>query len=81
MSSKVSVYDAKTHISRLMDEAMEGEEVIITRSGRPMVKLTPVVFSPAQRKLGTAKGEIRLSDDFDSPLSNEMLAEFEKGDL
>jgi prevent-host-death family protein len=77
MAVEVNVHEAKTHLSRLLERAMEGEEVIIMRAGRPLVRLTPVEKAPVQRKLGTAKGDFVVPEDFDAPLPEEILAEFE----
>ena len=83
MAIEVGVSEAKTNLSRLLEKAMAGEEVIIKRSGRPMVRLTPVEPVPVEpapfrRKLGTAKGQIFISDDFDDPLPDDILAAFYK---
>jgi prevent-host-death family protein len=78
MATQVNVTEAKTNLSRLLEKAIAGEEVIIMRSGRPMVRLTPVETAPFKREFGTAKGQIFISDDFDDPLPEEILAEFEK---
>lgn len=62
--AEFGVHEAKTHLSKLLDRALAGEEIIITRSGEPLVKLVP-----AQRKkkpnFGFAKGTIQMADDFD----------------
>ncbi|MBI4902564.1 MAG: type II toxin-antitoxin system Phd/YefM family antitoxin [Acidobacteria bacterium] len=78
MSVQVNVHEAKTHLSRLLEQAMSGEEVIIMRSGRPLVRLTPVASAPARRVLGTAKGDFVVPDDFNAPLPDNVLAEFER---
>ena len=65
---EVDVDEAETQLSRLLDQAMAGEEVIIMRSGRRLVRLTPVESAPARRVLGTAKGDFVVPDDFDDPL-------------
>lgn len=57
---------------------MAGEEVIIMRSGRPLVQLTPIQSAPFQRRLGTAQGDFIVPDDFDAPLPGDVLDEFEK---
>jgi len=75
---QVNVHQAKTHLSRLLEHAMAGEEVIIMRAGRPLVRLMPVEHAPHARKLGTAKGDFIVPDDFDAPLPEEILAAFEK---
>jgi len=74
----VNVHEAKTHLSRLLEQAMAGEEVVIMRSGKALVRLTPVDSAPVHRKIGTAKGLFVVPDDFDDPLPDEILAEFEK---
>jgi len=74
---RVNVHEAKTHLSRLLDQAMAGEEVVIMRSGKPLVRLTPLEWAPLPRQLGTAKGDFVVPDDFDEPLSDEILAQFE----
>jgi len=78
MSVEVNVHEAKTHLSRLLEQAMAGEEVIIMRSGRKLVRLTPVESAPFRRRLGTAKGDFVVPDDFDAPLPDDVLDEFEK---
>ena len=78
MSVEVNVHEAKTHLSRLLEQAMAGEEVVIMRSGRPLVRLAPVASAPLRRKLGTAKGHFVVPRDFDAPLAEEVLAEFER---
>jgi len=74
----VNVHEAKTQLSRLLDQAMSGEEVIIMRSGRRLVRLVPMENAPARRVLGTAKGDFVVPDDFDDPLPEEVLAEFQR---
>lgn len=77
----INVYAAKTNLSRLLDCAERGEEVVIMRNGRPVAKLVPVTVSTKLRKLGTPlgtlKGRVRMSKDFDAPLSGETLDSFE----
>jgi prevent-host-death family protein len=77
MAVEVNVHQAKTHLSRLLDRALAGEEVIIMRAGRPLVRLAPVESAPMRRRLGTAKGDFVVPADFDDPLPEEILAEFE----
>jgi prevent-host-death family protein len=76
--TEVNVHEAKTQLSRLLDQAMAGEEVIIMRSGRRLVRLTPVETAPVRRVLGTAKGDFVVPDNFDDPLPEDVLAEFER---
>lgn len=65
---KVNLHFAKTHLSRLVDEALGGEEVVIARDGTALVKLTPVEASGKQRVLGKDQGRIVLAEDFDAPM-------------
>ena len=76
---EVSVYAAKTHLSRLLDRAARGEEIVITRNGKPVARLAPVEQRRAPRKLGALRGKIRVAADFDAPLPKEILALFEGG--
>ena len=78
MSIEVNVHEAKTHLSRLLDHALAGEEVIIMRSGRPLVRLLPVAIALTPRVLGTAKGMVTMADDFDAPLPDDILDAFER---
>ena len=83
MAIEVGVSEAKTNLSRLLERAMAGEKVIIKRSGKPLVRLTPVKPAPVKsvpfrRKFGTAKGMIFISDDFNDPLPDDIMAAFEK---
>jgi prevent-host-death family protein len=72
----VGMHEAKTHFSRLVEKALEGEEVVVTRSGEPVITFTPV--RPRKTpNIGFAAGTIWVADDFDT-LPDEVLAEFEK---
>lgn len=68
----VSVYDAKTHLSRLLDAVEAGEEVVITRNGRPVARLVRAQPTP-RRRFGTMPGVATLAEDFDQPLSIDEL--------
>jgi prevent-host-death family protein len=78
MSITVGVHEAKTTLSRLLEAAESGEEVVITRRGRPVVKLQPVGSLPRKSLFGALKGQIWIADDFDE-LPEEILQEFEGG--
>ena len=77
MSVEVNVHEAKTHLSRLLQRAMDGEEIIIMRAGRRLVRLTPVESAPLRRRLGTAKGDFTVPKNFDAPLPEDILSDFE----
>jgi prevent-host-death family protein len=66
--SRVNIHEAKTHLSRLVDEAVRGGEVIIARGNKPLVKLVPIAEARPPRRLGTAAGKVWMSEDFDEPL-------------
>lgn len=75
----VNLHAAKTHLSRLVDQAAAGEEVIIAKAGKPVAKLVPVDRPPARRVLGRFADQLRVPDDFDAPLPEEILRESEGG--
>ena len=73
-----SLYDAKTHLSELVDRAAAGEEFIITKNGVPMARIVPVAKTKGKRVPGLGKGKIWISDDFDDPLPDDILATLEE---
>jgi prevent-host-death family protein len=73
----VNVHAAKSQLSRLLDAAVSGEEVIIAKAGKPVVRLVPIEANKERRKLGTLAGQFHVPDDFDDPLPDEMLDAFE----
>lgn len=72
---KVNVRDAKAQLSRLLDAALAGEDVVIARAGKPVVRLTPIAV--ADRNPGAAAGKARLTDAFFEPLPHVVLAGFD----
>lgn len=73
----VNIHAAKTQLSRLVDEAAAGEEIIIARAGKPVARLMPLAAPTPKRVLGRLAGQLRVPADFDAPLSPEVLAGFE----
>jgi prevent-host-death family protein len=73
----VNIHAAKTQLSRLVDDVAQGEEIIIAKAGRPIVRLVPLVSARPQRRLGVLAGKLRVSDDFDAPLPDDILDAFE----
>ena len=73
----VNLHAAKTHLSRLVDQAAAGEEVIIAKAGKPIAKLVALDRPPQRRVPGTLAGRLRIPDDLDAPLPDEILREFE----
>jgi prevent-host-death family protein len=73
----VSLYEAKTHLSRLIERAAAGEEIVIAKSGRPRARLVPLEDTRARRVPGRGKGQWRVRKDFDAPLPDEVTRGFE----
>jgi len=73
----VSLYDAKTHLSSLIERAAAGEEIVITKSEKPKARLVPLDDLRPQRRPGQGRGEWQLTEDFDAPLPEGFLASFE----
>lgn len=73
----INIHAAKTHLSRLVDAAAAGEEMIIAKSGKPLARLVPLADQSGKRKLGGLEGRLRIPDDFDAPLPEDVLADFE----
>ncbi|MGH9518198.1 MAG: type II toxin-antitoxin system Phd/YefM family antitoxin, partial [Terriglobales bacterium] len=73
----VNIFEAKTQLSKLVQRAEQGEEIILARAGKPVARLTRL--QPEKRKIrfGGMKGKIWIAKDFDDPLPEEVLAEFE----
>jgi prevent-host-death family protein len=74
----VNIHEAKTHLSRLLERARLGEEVVIAKAGRPIARLTAIDQPACARTPGSAKGQFTMSPDFDAPLPDDLLAEFER---
>ncbi|GGH00687.1 type II toxin-antitoxin system Phd/YefM family antitoxin [Silvibacterium dinghuense] len=64
---EINIHEAKTHLSRLVEEAVNGEPFIIAKAGKPMVKVVPLTMAegPAIERLGALEGEFHIPDDFD----------------
>lgn len=69
---ELNIYEAKTKLSQLVERAMLGEEVIIAKAGKPMVKLVRVEPAP-KRTLGTAAGTIQYAPGWDDPMTDQEL--------
>ena len=78
MEKIVNIHEAKTHLSRLLARVMSGEEIIIAKAGEPVARLVPVDRKPVKRQPGGAADVITISDEFDDPLPDEILREFEQ---
>ncbi|OGS97216.1 MAG: hypothetical protein A3H31_00890 [Gallionellales bacterium RIFCSPLOWO2_02_FULL_57_47] len=73
----VNIHEAKTHLSKLVEEVSKGREICIAKSGKPMAKLTGLSPAKTIRKPGFLKGKIKIADDFDAPLPEDLLDAFE----
>lgn len=76
-SATVNIYEAKTHLSRLVEQAAAGEEIIIARGGKPVARLSQLVEPARKLRFGVLKGQVRIAADFDAPLPDEVIAAFE----
>lgn len=72
----VGLYEAKTQLSALVDRAAQGEEIVITKSGKPMARLVPLVREKPVREPGKGKGQIWMADDWDDPLPDDIIDPF-----
>ena len=70
------MHEAKTQLSKLVEAACGGQEVVISKSGVPVVKLVPIAPRRKKRVLGQARGLVRMSADFNRPMSSAGLDEF-----
>lgn len=77
----VSVHEAKTHLSRLIEKVLAGEEVIVERNKQPVIKLVPANPPTKKPLLGALKGKISFDDSFFDPLSEEELALWHDGKI
>lgn len=75
----VSLYQAKTQLSRLVDRAATGEEIVIAKSGRPRARLMPLEDTRPLRVPGKGKGQWRVAKNFDAPLPDDLMRDFEGG--
>ena len=74
--TKVTVHEAKTHLSRLLRRVSMGEEILISRGGEPVARLVP--HAPRRRRrLGVDAGRFEVPEDFDAPLPEAVLRDFE----
>ena len=62
---KDNIHEAKTHLSRLIEDVANGNEVLIAKGGRAMARLVPLGRDDSPRRAGTLKGKLKISDDFD----------------
>ena len=77
---RVNIHQAKTHLSKLIERAEAGEEIVIARAGKPAAKLVPVRSTRTRRRLGLLDGKFTIPDDFNAPLTDSVIRAFERND-
>jgi prevent-host-death family protein len=75
---KVNIHEAKTHLSRLVEDVAGGEEIVIARAGKPVARLVAAKTVRKKRVLGFMAGKLRIPKDFDAPLPAEVIDDFER---
>ena len=73
---KINIHQAKTHLSRYVEEAARGKEIIIAKAGKPVARIVPLVAVKAARKLGLLDKKARIPAEFNQPLLDDVLAGF-----
>jgi len=73
----INIYEAKTHLSKLVDRAAAGEDVLISRAGKPVARLTRLQEPKRTVRFGLLKGSVKVAKDFDAPLPDDLQARFE----
>lgn len=79
MSTIINIHEAKTHLSRIVEDVAAGAEVVIAKAGRPMARLVPLQSHADRKSLGLLRGRLVVPDDFNSPLSPDVTESFEAG--
>jgi prevent-host-death family protein len=74
---QVNIHEAKTHLSRILERVAAGEEIIISKAGKPMARLVPLTKPLSNRVPGLDRGVIHVPKDFDAPLPEDTLHLFE----
>jgi prevent-host-death family protein len=73
----VTIHQAKTNLSKLIERAAEGEEIIIARGSKPVAKLVPVGAVKGKRQPGSMKGKLEIGPEFFEPMTESELADWE----
>ena len=75
--TQVNIHQAKTHLSRLLQRVLLGEEILIAKAGKPVARLVPCELPKAERIPGQDRGLFKVPEDFDAPLPEDVLKTFE----
>lgn len=73
----VNIHAAKTQLSRLVEEAGRGEDIVIAKAGKPIARLGPLASRATPRRFGILRGKVRIPADFDAPLPDAVIDSFE----
>ncbi len=73
----VNIHAAKTRLSRRVDDAAQGEEIVIAKARRPVARLLPLGNAQPKRRLEGLAGKVKILEDFDAPLPDDILDAFE----
>jgi prevent-host-death family protein len=72
----INIYEAKTQLSRLVEQAAAGKDIVIARGGKPVARLTRLEAPARKLRFGVLKGKVKVAKDFDAPLPAEVQADF-----
>jgi prevent-host-death family protein len=72
MATTVNIHEAKTHLSKLIEKVTNGEEVIIARAGKPVVRLTSLEPAAPRSRIGFMEGQFKVPEDFDTMFQDEI---------
>ncbi len=72
----VNIHDAKTNFSKLINKVLKGDDVVIARDGKPVIRLVAYTETINERRGGQLRGLMKISDDFDAPLPDDLLKQF-----
>lgn len=73
LQDTVNIHEAKTHFSEIVNAVSEGKEILIAKAGKPVAKLISIKKLKPKIKFGILKGKIKIADDFDAPIPNDIL--------
>ena len=76
--STVNIYEAKTQLSKLVEQAAAGKDVVIARGGKPVARITRLNSPKRKLKFGVLRGKIKIAKDFDAELPASVMAQFEE---
>ncbi|WP_036484746.1 type II toxin-antitoxin system Phd/YefM family antitoxin [Myxosarcina sp. GI1] len=79
--TQINIHEAKTHLSQLLFRAVLGEDIIIAKAGKPIVRLVPIEKPLEDRVLGQDEGLFTVPEDFNAPLPEDILSAFEGGTM